>query len=123
MQLQGLLYLPDAEVFPGKRPTVVQVHGGPTAQSRPAFRPVEQYLVNRGIAVFAVRGTGFGKTYARLDNQELRLNSVSERGFFGRYKVGRGSFGPYMVNDVLGRYPGVFQAGVSVVGVSDWVRP
>ena len=42
-------YLPDAEVFPGKRPTVVQVHGGPTAQSRPAFRPVEQYLVNRGI--------------------------------------------------------------------------
>ena len=137
VQLQGLLYLPDAEVFPGKRPTVVQVHGGPTAQSRPAFRPVEQYLVNRGIAVFAVnvRGsTGFGKTYARLDNQELRLNSVSDlvdtAAFLGkqaaldsdRLAVMGGSYGGYMVNDVLGRYPGVFQAGVSVVGVSDWVR-
>ena len=137
VQLQGLLYLPDAEVFPGKRPTVVQVHGGPTAQSRPAFRPVEQYLVNRGIAVFAVnvRGsTGFGKTYARLDNQELRLNSVSDlvdtAAFLGKHArldgdrlaVMGGSYGGYMVNDVLGRYPGVFQAGVSVVGVSDWVR-
>lgn len=137
VQLQGLLYLPDAEAFPGKRPTVVQVHGGPTAQSRPGFRPVEQYLVNRGIAVFAVnvRGsTGFGKTYARLDNQELRLNSVSDlvdtAAFLGKHArldgdrlaVMGGSYGGYMVNDVLGRYPGVFQAGVSVVGVSDWVR-
>ena len=137
VQLQGLLYLPDAEFFPGKRPTVVQVHGGPTAQSRPTFRPVEQYLVNRGIAVFAVnvRGsTGFGKTYARLDNQELRLNSVSDlvdtAAFLSRdsrldgdrLAVMGGSYGGYMVNDVLGRYPGVFQAGVSVVGVSDWVR-
>jgi dipeptidyl aminopeptidase/acylaminoacyl peptidase len=137
VQLQGLLYLPDAEIFAGKRPVVVQIHGGPTAQSRPGFRPVEQYLVNRGIAVFAVnvRGsTGFGKTYARLDNQELRLNSVSDlvdtADFLGKHTrldgdrlaVMGGSYGGYMVNDVLGRYPGVFQAGVSVVGVSDWVR-
>jgi dipeptidyl aminopeptidase/acylaminoacyl peptidase len=27
-----------------------------------------------------------------------------------------------MVNAVLGEYPGVFDAGVSMVGVSDWVR-
>ena len=33
-----------------------------------------------------------------------------------------GSYGGYMVNAVLGSYPGVFSAGVSVVGVSDWVR-
>jgi dipeptidyl aminopeptidase/acylaminoacyl peptidase len=33
-----------------------------------------------------------------------------------------GSYGGYMVNAVLGAYPGVFDAGVSMVGVSDWVR-
>ncbi|MEM6486564.1 MAG: prolyl oligopeptidase family serine peptidase [Pseudomonadota bacterium] len=33
-----------------------------------------------------------------------------------------GSYGGYMVNAVLGSYPGVFAAGASFVGVSDWVR-
>ena len=32
------------------------------------------------------------------------------------------SYGGYMVNAVLGKYPGLFDAGVSQVGVSDWVR-
>lgn len=137
VELHGLLYLPDPKKFTGKRPLVVQVHGGPTAQSRPVFRQVEQYLVNQGIAVFAVnvRGsTGYGKTYARLDNQEKRLDSVRDLvdtvEFLGghvsldtgRAAVMGGSYGGYMVNAVLGSYPGVFAAGVSYVGVSDWVR-
>ena len=33
-----------------------------------------------------------------------------------------GSYGGYMVNAVLGLYPGTFDAGISRVGVSDWVR-
>jgi dipeptidyl aminopeptidase/acylaminoacyl peptidase len=137
VELQGLLYLPNGEAHPDKPPVVVQVHGGPTAQSRPRFRAVEQYLANNGIAVFAVnvRGsTGFGKTYARLDNQEQRLDSVRDlvdtvaylsrdaRLNTSRIAVMGGSYGGYMVNAVLGSYPGVFDAGVSIVGVSDWVR-
>lgn len=137
VELQGLLYQPDPGVYPGKRPLVVQVHGGPTGQSRPGFRQSTQYLVNKGIAVFDVnvRGsTGFGKTYARLDNQEKRLDSVRDLidtvEFLSndinldtsRAAVMGGSYGGYMVNAVLGAYPGVFSAGVSVVGVSDWVR-
>ena len=137
VELQGLLYRPNKETFGAKPPVVVQVHGGPTAQSRPSFRSVEQYLVNNGIAVFAVnvRGsTGFGKTYARLDNQEKRLDSVRDlvdtvaflsRGQgldTDRIAVMGGSYGGYMVNAVLGSYPGLFDAGVSIVGVSDWVR-
>lgn len=137
VELQGLLYQPDPHVYPGKHPVVVRVHGGPTSQSRPIFRPDEQYLVNKGIAVFAVnvRGsTGFGKSYARLDNQEKRLDSVRDlvdtHDFLSkeisldtsRSAVMGGSYGGYMVNAVLGSYPGVFSAGVSVVGVSDWVR-
>jgi len=137
LELQGFLYLPDqsqASVLP---PVVVKVHGGPTGQSRPTFQPQVQYLVNNGIAVFDVnvRGsTGFGKTYARLDNQEKRLDSVrdlvdtvaflskDERLDTQRIAVMGGSYGGYMVNAVLGSYPGVFDAGVSMVGVSDWVR-
>ena len=137
VELQGFLYLPKNTAQLDTPPVVVQVHGGPTAQSRPTFRPIEQYLVNNGIAVFAVnvRGsTGFGKTYSRLDNQEKRLDSVRDlvdtvaflsrdnRLDTSRIAVMGGSYGGYMVNAVLGSYPGVFDAGVSAVGVSDWVR-
>jgi dipeptidyl aminopeptidase/acylaminoacyl peptidase len=137
VELQGLLYLPDESTLSGKPPVLVSVHGGPTSQSRPTFEPEIQYLVNKGIAVFDVnvRGsTGFGKTYTRLDNREKRLDSVrdlvdtvaflskDERLNTNRIAVMGGSYGGYMVNAVLGSYPGVFDAGVSRVGVSDWVR-
>ncbi len=137
VELQGLLYLPDPSQVSILPPVVVAVHGGPTGQSRPVFEPQIQYLVNNGIAVFDVnvRGsTGFGKTYARLDNREKRLDSVrdlvdtvaflsqDERLDTERIAVMGGSYGGYMVNAVLGSYPGVFDAGVSMVGVSDWVR-
>ncbi|MDX1405276.1 MAG: S9 family peptidase [Woeseiaceae bacterium] len=135
VELQGFLYLP--QNARGNPPVLVKVHGGPSAQSRPTFQPQVQYLVNNGIAVFDVnvRGsTGFGKTYARLDNREKRLDSVrdlvdtvaflskDERLNTNRIAVMGGSYGGYMVNAVLGSYPGVFDAGVSRVGVSDWVR-
>ena len=137
VELQGLLYRPKTQDADDAPPVVVQVHGGPTAQSRPSFRPLEQYLAANGIAVFAVnvRGsTGFGKTYARLDNQEKRLDSVRDLvdtvAFLSQDKdldtnqiaVMGGSYGGYMVNAVLGSFPGTFDAGVSIVGVSDWVR-
>ncbi len=137
IELQGLLYLPDRSQVSLLPPVVVSVHGGPTGQSRPVFKPQIQYLLNNGIAVFDVnvRGsTGFGKTYARLDNREKRLDSVRDlvdtvaflskdaRLDTRRIAVMGGSYGGYMVNAVLGSYPGVFDAGVSMVGVSDWVR-
>ena len=90
--------------------------------------------MNRGIAVFDVnvRGsTGFGKTYTRLDNREKRLDSVRDlvdtMAFLsqdGRIDTSRAavmgrSYGGYMVNAVLGKYPGLFDAGVSQVGISD----
>ena len=136
VELQGLLYLPDG-AGDTRPPVVVDVHGGPTGQSRPTFEPVSQYLLNQGVAVFAVnvRGsTGFGKTFTRLDNREKRLDSVRDlvdtvaylardrRVDTNRIAVMGGSYGGYMVNAVLGSYPGVFDAGISMVGVSDWVR-
>ena len=69
--LQGLLYRPQDLPEQARPPLMLMVHGGPTAQARPSFEPVAQYLVGRGFAVFDLnfRGaTGFGKTFARLDN-------------------------------------------------------
>ena len=52
----------------------------------------------------------------------MRFLANDERLNGNRVAVMGGSYGGYMVNAVLGEYPGVFDAGVSMVGVSDWVR-
>ncbi|MCK0067943.1 S9 family peptidase [Kordiimonas laminariae] len=132
--VQGLLYLPKGVKKPA---VVVDVHGGPTAQARPVWLGRTQYLVGKGIAVLDinVRGsTGFGKTYARLDNMEKRRDSVRDladaiawmkedgRVDGDRAAVMGGSYGGYMVNAVMGLYPEAFKAGASFVGVSNWVR-
>ncbi|HUO84814.1 MAG TPA: S9 family peptidase [Thermoanaerobaculia bacterium] len=139
VQIQGLLYLPHPQrVAAGSRPPVlVDVHGGPTSQARPSFQPVTQFLLTRGIAVLDLnfRGsTGFGKSFARLDNGRNRPNAVRDvvdaldflqrdgRVDTTRAAVMGGSYGGYLTNAVMAEYPGRFDAGVSLVGVSDWVR-
>ncbi len=142
VELQGLLYLPDASSRAGADPSapppvVFLVHGGPTYQYRPRFDAVAQYHADRGLAVFApnVRGSaGLGHTYATLDDRERRLDSVRDlvdmlahlggEGLVNadRAAVAGGSYGGYAVNAVLAAYPGHFAAGVSMYGVADWVR-
>lgn len=138
VELQGLLYVPDSESREGDdpAPVVFDVHGGPTGQSQASWEPSMQYLLDRGIAVFQpnVRGsTGFGRTYVTLDDREKRLDSVRDlvdmlahfetdpRIDADRAAVRGGSYGGYMVNAVLAKYPDAFQAGVSLFGVADWV--
>lgn len=133
--LYGQLYLPKGLTKPA--PVVVDVHGGPTSQAVANWQPLAQYLTGKGIAVLDinVRGsTGYGKTFTRLDNQEKRLDSVRDlvdaltwmqgdkRLDASNAAVMGGSYGGYMVNAVMGKYPDAFKAGASFVGVSDWVR-
>lgn len=135
VELQGLLYMPKRR-GEEKPPVVFVVHGGPTAQAFPTYNANIQYLVDRGIAVFAtnVRGsTGFGRTYATLDDKEKRLDSVRDLIDMLDYleKDGRvdtenaavmgGSYGGYVVNAVLANYPDSFKVGVCLFGVADWV--
>ena len=35
--ITGFLYTPDAVKFPGRRPVIVSIHGGPEEQSRPVY--------------------------------------------------------------------------------------
>ena len=69
LALSGFMYQPDATKFPGRRPVIVNIHGGPEGQARPGFINRNNYMVNElGIAMIYpnVRGSsGFGKAFSR----------------------------------------------------------
>jgi dipeptidyl aminopeptidase/acylaminoacyl peptidase len=128
-EIPALFHEPEKE----NAPVIVNVHGGPESQARPAFAPVTQYLLNRGYAVFFpnVRGsTGYGKEYTHLDDVRLRMDSVGdlahaaywlgERGH-ERIAVMGGSYGGFMVLAALTEYPDLWTAGVDIVGIANLV--
>jgi dipeptidyl aminopeptidase/acylaminoacyl peptidase len=138
LEVTGFLYRPDPGRFPGPRPLIVSIHGGPEAQARPGFLGRNNFLINElGVALFFpnVRGsTGFGKTFVALDNGPfLRENSVKDIEAFVRHlrrdrridarRIGvtGGSYGGYMTYASLTLFPDLWRAGLSVVGISDFV--
>lgn len=122
---------------PGPHPVIVQIHGGPEAQSRPMFNSLFAYWVNElGAAVLSpnVRGSsGYGKTYLQLDNGTLREDSVKDIGALldwvatqpdldaERVIVYGGSYGGYMVLASLVHFDARLLGGVSIVGISNFV--
>ncbi len=114
---------------------VVEVHGGPEAQALRLFDPEVQALVAAGYAVVVpnVRGsTGYGKRYASLDDTTKRLDSVRDLhavhgaleslGFDpARAALWGGSYGGYMTLAGLAFQPGLWAAGVDIVGISNLV--
>ena len=136
LDVSGFLYRPDAKRFPGPRPVVVQIHGGPEGQSRPQYLRSWNYLVQElGIAVLLpnVRGSeGSGKGFLSLDNGMRREDSVRDIGAFldwierdrgldaGRVAVYGGSYGGYMVLASMIRFGDRLRCGVDVVGISNF---
>jgi dipeptidyl aminopeptidase/acylaminoacyl peptidase len=117
-------------------PVLVSVHGGPEAQARPSFNALQQYFVACGYAVVVpnVRGsTGYGKGYSRLDDRRKRMDAVADLAEVGRWATrqpeldgGRlavmgGSYGGFMVLAALATYPDLWQAGVDIVGIANFV--
>jgi dipeptidyl aminopeptidase/acylaminoacyl peptidase len=133
--IYGLLYMPRAASADKRPPVILAVHGGPTAQARPTFNAVNQYLLARGYAILDLnfRGsTGYGKRFTRLDNQRLRPNGVkdmqsavewlrSQPVDASRVAVMGGSYGGYMTFAAVTEFPDTFKAGVGLVGVSNWI--
>jgi len=119
-----------------KAPVVISIHGGPESQYQPYFSSSSQYYVNDlGFAVIApnVRGSaGYGKTYLKLDNAELREDSVKDIGALldwiadqpeldeSRVAVVGGSYGGYMVLASLVHYSDRLKAGVDIVGIASF---
>jgi dipeptidyl aminopeptidase/acylaminoacyl peptidase len=128
-------YYRPANVPAGRKlPVVINIHGGPEAQSQPTFNPTAQFMANElGVAMLVpnVRGSsGYGKTYLSLDNAEKREDSVKDIGALldwiakqpeldaSRVGVVGGSYGGYMVLASLVHYSDRIRAGVDVVGIS-----
>jgi len=80
-EVSGWLYRPSAK-FAGKRPVIINIHGGPEFQFRPEFLGVKNYFINElGIAmVFPnVRGSsGYGKTFMTLDDGPRREDAYRD---------------------------------------------
>lgn len=135
--ISSLVYRPDPARFPGKRPVLVIIHGGPESQSRPVFQGRNNYHLDElGVALVYpnVRGSaGYGKTFLTLDNGFLREDSVKDIGavldwiksqaeFDGaRIGVTGGSYGGYMTLATLTHYSDRVKCGVDIVGISNFV--
>jgi dipeptidyl aminopeptidase/acylaminoacyl peptidase len=138
LEVSGLLYQPDPVKFPGKRPLIVSVHGGPEGQSTAGFMGRLNYYLNElGIGVFFpnVRGsTGYGKTFVSLDNGPFkREDSVKDMAALidavrkdaavdaGRVGLSGGSYGGYMCYAAAVQLKDKLTATQCTVAISNFV--
>lgn len=135
--ISGFLYMPDAKKFPGKRPVMVNIHGGPEGQSRPGFLGRNNYYLNeQGIALIFpnVRGsTGYGKTFLKLDNGVNRDHTHKDIGALldwigknpaldsSKIMITGGSYGGYMTWAVAYEYNDKICCSLPIVGPSNLV--
>ena len=135
--VSAVVYRPDPKKFPGPRPAIISIHGGPEGQSRPGFQARNNYLLNElGVAIVYpnVRGSaGYGKTFLTLDNGFKREDSVRDIATFiawiarqpefdrSRIAVTGGSYGGYMSLACMVTYADILRCGIDVVGISNFV--
>jgi dipeptidyl aminopeptidase/acylaminoacyl peptidase len=133
-EISGFLY-PPAKTFTGKRPVIINIHGGPEGQARPGFLGAGNYYTNElGVAVLFpnVRGSeGFGKTFLTLDNGLKREDSYKDIAALLDWIKGRpdldadrvmvtgGSYGGHMTLAIATYYPDRIRCAVDVVGMSN----
>lgn len=129
-------YYPAAAKFTGKRPVVINIHGGPEGQSMASFLGASNYYTNEmGVAIIApnVRGSsGFGKSFIAKDNGYLREDSVKDIGALldwialqpeldkDRIMIMGGSYGGYMTLATAFHYADRIRCSVDVVGISNF---
>jgi dipeptidyl aminopeptidase/acylaminoacyl peptidase len=134
--ISGFLYRPTVK-FTGKRPVLIDIHGGPEGQSRPTFSGRLNYYLNElGIAIIEpnVRGsTGYGKSFTLLDNGFLRENTYKDiNALFDwiatqpdldstRIAVMGGSYGGHMTLAISTFYSDRIRCSIDVVGPSNLV--
>jgi dipeptidyl aminopeptidase/acylaminoacyl peptidase len=134
--ISAFVYRPDSKRFPGPRPVLIYIHGGPESQSRPTFQARNNYYLDQlGVALVYpnVRGSdGYGKTFLTLDNGFKREDSVKDIGAVidwiakdsqldgKRIAVIGGSYGGYMVLASMVHFNDRLRCGVDVVGISSF---
>ncbi len=134
-EITGFLYQPDPKKFPGPRPVIVNIHGGPESQARAGFAGRNNYLFNElGCAMILpnVRGSaGYGKSFLLLDNGFKREDSYKDIASLldwiktqpqldaGRVMAYGGSYGGFMVLEVATNYADRIRCAVDIVGISN----
>ncbi len=129
-------YYPAAAKFTGKRPVLINIHGGPEGQSMASFLGSNNYYTNEmGVAIIFpnVRGSsGFGKTFIAKDNGFLREDSVKDIGALldwiaqqpeldkDRIMIMGGSYGGYMTLATAFHYADRIKCSVDIVGISNF---
>jgi len=135
LEISGFIYKPPTS-FKGKRPVMINIHGGPEGQSTPGPQGRSGYLINDlGVAMIYpnVRGSsGYGKTFLALDNGYKREDSVKDIGALldwiatqpdldkDRILVTGGSYGGYMTLAVAAHYNDKIRASIDIVGISNF---
>jgi dipeptidyl aminopeptidase/acylaminoacyl peptidase len=133
-EISAFYYKPP-DRFEGKRPVVVNIHGGPEGQSRPGFKGRWNYFLNElGVAIIYpnVRGSaGFGKTFLKLDNGMLRENTYKDIGSLldwiterdeldsERIMIRGGSYGGHMTLAIAPRYSDRIACSINRYGLSN----
>jgi dipeptidyl aminopeptidase/acylaminoacyl peptidase len=81
--VSGFLYRPPTK-FKGKRPVIIDIHGGPEEQYRPVFGYEDNYFLDElGVVKIYpnVRGSsGYGKAFLSLDNGMRREDALKDIG-------------------------------------------
>jgi dipeptidyl aminopeptidase/acylaminoacyl peptidase len=137
LSVPAFVYRPTNVPAGARTPVVMDIHGGPEAQTRPGWNPGAQYMANvLGATVILpnVRGSdGYGKAYLNLDNGPKREDSVRDIGALldwigrqpdldaSRVAVYGQSYGGYMSLAVMTHYSDRLVGGVERYGISDFI--
>jgi dipeptidyl aminopeptidase/acylaminoacyl peptidase len=134
--ISGFLQRPPTS-FTGKRPIIINIHGGPEEQYRPEFGYFNNYLLSElGVALIFpnVRGsTGYGRSFHKLDDGALRVNAWKDIGALfdwvksqadldsDRIMIQGASYGGYMSLAVAEQYSERIRCALSDSGPSNLV--
>ena len=130
--VQGWLVVPDGE---GPFPTILHMHGGPSAVMTIAYAPESQTWVDCGFAFLTINyhgSTTFGRSFERSIDQRLGDLEAEDMAAAYRWLVAEGiaqadgvfltggSYGGYLTLLGMGRHPELWAGGMAVVAIADW---
>lgn len=136
LKIPAILYKPKELRAGEKLPAIISIHGGPTAQERPWYSSVYQYLVNQGFIILApnFRGsTGYGKSYERLiyrdwgggdlKDYEHAVKWLLNQGYVDSNRMGvfGASYGGFATLSCITRIPDYWRAAISICGPSNLI--